>query len=214
MADSLAEAGAKLAERGWSLAWVARGAQALGVIGVWDPPREDAGETVRRLGALGTRVALLTGDHRAAAERVAAACTIDEVHAGLTPEDKVAQVRALRGSGLHVLAVGDGVNDAAALGAAHVGAAMARGSDVTLHAADVVIRAPRLGAVADLVALSRSALARIRENLGFAVLYNAVAVPLAVGGWLSPLHAAVAMSLSSVIVTLNAVRLLRWSPRP
>jgi Cu+-exporting ATPase len=155
----------------------------------------------------------VTGDHPAAAALAAERCGIRDVRAELAPEDKVERVRALRARGRRVLVAGDGVNDAAALGAADVGVAMARGSDVTLHAADVVVRAPRLSAVADLVALSRACLARVRENLAFAVLYNAVAVPLAVAGWLEPLHAAVAMSLSSLAVTGNAVRLLRWRPR-
>jgi Cu+-exporting ATPase len=89
---------------------------------------------------------------------------------------------------------------------------MARGSDVTLHASDVAVRAPRLAALPDLVELGRATLRRVRENLAFALLYNALAVPLAVAGVLEPLHAAVAMSLSSLLVTANSVRLLRWSP--
>jgi cation transport ATPase len=88
--------------------------------------------------------------------------------------------------------------------------AIAEGSDVTVHAADVVVGGSRLGAVPDLVGLSRSTLQRIRENLGFAIAYNLVAVPLAVAGILEPLHAAIAMSLSSVVVTGNAIRLLCW----
>jgi Cu+-exporting ATPase len=107
---------------------------------------------------------------------------------------------------------GDGVNDAAALSAADVGVAMARGSDAALHAADAAIRAPRLGALADLVELSRATLRRIRENLSFALAYNALAIPLAIVGILEPLQAAIAMSLSSLVVTANAVRLLRWTP--
>jgi Cu+-exporting ATPase len=119
-------------------------------------------------------------------------------------------VRAARAAGARVLVAGDGVNDAAALGAADVGVAMARGADVTIHAADVVIRSPRLGALADLVALARVALRRVRQNLGIAVAYNAVAVPLAALGFLEPLPAAVAMSLSSLVVVGNSIRLLRW----
>jgi P-type E1-E2 ATPase len=112
-----------------------------------------------------------------------------------------------------VVAVGDGINDAAALAAADVGVAIAQGSDVTVDAADVVILASRLGALPDLVDLSRSAFQRIRENLGLALAYNAIAVPLAVAGVLEPLHAALAMSLSSVVVTGNSIRLLRWRSR-
>jgi len=90
---------------------------------------------------------------------------------------------------------------------------MGRGADVAVHAADVVIRAPRLEAVPDLIALARATLRRVRENLAFAVLYNAIAIPLAAAGRLEPLPAAIAMSLSSLVVTANSIRLLRWTPR-
>jgi len=209
----LQRAAAKLAERGSTLAWVAEGGRALGVVALVDPLREDAAAAVSRLERLGVAVRLVTGDHGGAARRAARAAGIADVASGVSPEQKVEAVRALRAAGARPGVVGDGINDAAALAAAEVGVAMAEGADVTLHAADVVIRAPRLGAVADLVELSRAALRRIRENLGFAVLYNAVAVPLAVAGLLHPLHAALAMSLSSVVVTANAIRLLRWKAR-
>ncbi len=199
-----------LAERGLSLAWVARGFDALGVIACWDRPRPDARQTVARLSQQGCRVALVTGDHPGAAARAASATGITDVVSEASPEDKVGHVRRWRAAGQRVLVAGDGVNDAAALAAADVGVAMARGSDVTLHTADIVVRAPRLGALADTLALSRRTLARIRENLGFALVYNAVAVPLAIVGWLDPLLAAIAMSGSSVVVTLNALRLLRF----
>jgi P-type E1-E2 ATPase len=193
--------------------WVARGPRALGALALWDPPREDARATVARLAAQGIAVELATGDHADAAALAAGAAGIAEVRAGATPEAKVERIRAARAAGCVVLAAGDGVNDAAALGAADVGVAMARGSDATLHAADAVIQAPRLGALADLVGLSRAAVARIRQNLAFAVAYNAVAVPLAIAGVLGPLGAAIAMSASSLVVTLNSLALLRWRPR-
>jgi len=211
--EELEETGEKLAERGHSLAWVARGTRALGVIALSDPPREDAAEAVRRLEALDIPVTLLSGDHAAAVARVAEAAGIARARAGTTPEQKVQAVEAARADGATVLMAGDGLNDAAALAAADVGVAMARGADVTLHAADLVIRAPRLGALVDAVALSRVTLRRIRENLGLALAYNVVAIPLAMTGVLGPLSAAVAMSLSSLLVTGNAARLLRWSPR-
>ena len=166
-----------------------------------------------RLRALGLSVGLVSGDHAAAAWHAAGAAGIDDVRAGVLPEDKVAAVRAARGAGRRVLVAGDGLNDAAALAAADVGVAMARGADVSIHAADVVVRSPRLGALADLVELSRATFRRIRENLALALVYNAVAVPLAVAGVLEPLAAAAAMSLSSLAVTANAIRLLRWRPR-
>ncbi|MDX1650312.1 MAG: HAD-IC family P-type ATPase, partial [Myxococcota bacterium] len=209
-APALREAAEKWAERGHSLVWVARGPRVLGAVALFDAPREDAAATVARLRAADVEVTLASGDHEGAVRLAAERAGLSHARAGVTPEGKVERVRALRRAGRRVLVAGDGINDAAALGAADVGVAMARGSDVTVQAADVVVRAPRLGALADLLALSGSTLARIRENLGFAVLYNAVAVPLAVAGILEPLHAAVAMSLSSVVVTGNAVRLLRW----
>jgi P-type E1-E2 ATPase len=140
----------------------------------------------------------------------AARAGIGASEAELTPEAKVARVAQLRECGDAIAMVGDGINDAAALAAADVGVAMARGSDVTLQAADLVVRSPRLGAVPDAVALARATLRRIRQNLGCALAYNALAIPLAVLGVLQPLHAAIAMSLSSLVVTGNAARLLRW----
>ena len=120
---------------------------------------------------------------------------IADAHAGVTPDAKVARVAALQHAGAKVLVAGDGINDAAALAAADVGIAMARGADVTLHAADIVIRSPRLAALADTVELARATLRRIRENLGLALCYNAVAIPLAMTGVLQPLYAAIASSL-------------------
>jgi Cu+-exporting ATPase len=154
----------------------------------------------------------VSGDHAQAVGLAAERTGIAQAAAGVSPEAKVEAVRALRERGGRVLVAGDGINDAAALAAADVGVAMARGADVALHAADVVVRAPRLEAVPDAVELARVTVRRIRQNLAFAVGYNLVAVPLAAAGVLTPLWAALAMSLSSVVVTANSVRLLRWRP--
>jgi heavy metal translocating P-type ATPase len=212
VARALEERATALAARGASLAWVARGAAALGVVALVDPPRADAREAVARLERLGLRLALVSGDHASAVRLAASRSGITDARAGVPPEAKVACVDELRAGGRRVLAAGDGINDAAALAAADVGVAMARGADVALHAADLVIRSPRLAALADAVELSRAALRRIRENLGFALAYNALAIPLAVAGLLQPLQAALAMSLSSLLVTANSARLLRWRP--
>ena len=209
---SLVSAAERLARDGHSLAFVARGSRVLGVVALSDPPRADAREATQRLRALGLDLRVVSGDHADAVEHAARQLELDAFRAGVTPEEKVAEVRALQAAGRRVLVAGDGVNDAAALAAADVGIALARGVDVALHAADVVVRAPRLGAVADAVALSRTTLRRIRENLGFAVAYNLVAVPLAMAGVLGPLGAALAMSASSLLVTGNASRILRWKP--
>jgi Cu2+-exporting ATPase len=207
---ALAGRAAALARGGNTLVWVARGGCALGVLALWDPPRPDAAAAVAKLRRLGIAVELVTGDHAAAAALAAEVAGIDQVLAGASPEAKVERIRAARAAGEMTLALGDGVNDAAALGAADLGVAMAAGSDVTLHAADAVISSPRLGAAADLVELSRATGARIRENLALAIAYNAIAVPLAIAGVLGPLSAAIAMSLSSLAVTGNAIRLLRF----
>jgi Cu2+-exporting ATPase len=210
--DALTERARELARRGLSVAFVAAGTRTLGALAFADSLREDARAAVAGLRAQGIDVALASGDTPPAVALAAARAGIDVARAEQTPEQKVAWIRELRAQGGCVLVAGDGINDAPALGAADVGVAMARGADVTLAAADFVVRSPRLSALANAVALSRAALRRIRENLAFALAYNAIAVPLAAAGWLHPLPAAVAMSLSSLVVTGNAVRLLRWKP--
>jgi Cu2+-exporting ATPase len=212
-APELEEGARKHAERGAGLVFVAREGEVLGAVLFVDPPRHDAARACERLGALGVEASLVSGDHGDAVHLAARAAGLEDAHAEASPEDKLAFVNGLRAAGRRVLVAGDGVNDAAALAAADVGVAMARGSDVTIHAADVVVRAPRLEAVPDAVELSRAALRRMRQNLALAVAYNAVAVPLAVAGLLQPLGAAIAMSLSSLVVTANAIRLLGWSPK-
>jgi heavy metal translocating P-type ATPase len=211
---ALAAAAEVQAARGASLAFVAAGGEAVGVLALTDPPRPDAAEAVARLRRLGLRVSLVSGDHADAVRLAAERAGIEDALAGVRPEEKVERVHALRAAGAVVLVAGDGINDAAALAAADVGLAMGRGADVAVHAADAVVLAPRLGALADAVGLARAALRRVRENLGLAVLYNLLAVPLAAAGWLEPLAAALAMSLSSLVVTANATRLLGWRPRP
>lgn len=161
---------------------------------------------------MGLSITLASGDGRAAVAQAAGRAGIADWCGEMTPEGKVGLVRTLRSGGHRVLVVGDGVNDAAALAAGEAGMAFARGADVAVHAADAVLRSARLGAVPDALGLARVTLRRIRENLVVALGYNALAVPLAAVGVLTPLTAAIAMSLSSVAVTLNAVRLLRYRP--
>ena len=201
-----------LARRGRTLAWVAESGTAIGVLALSDPPRSDARAAIEGLRELGVGVELVSGDHVEAARLAAERAGIEEVAAEVAPEGKVEIVRKARARGERVVFVGDGINDAAALAAADVGIAMAGGAGVALHAADLVVRSPRLAAVAESVALSRATLRRIRENFGLALAYNAVAVPLAMLGRVDPLTAAVAMGLSSLAVTANATRLLRWRP--
>lgn len=208
----LDEAARQLGAQGASLAFVAEAERVLGVVSLGDPPRPDARDAVARLRKLGLSVTLVSGDHADAVAMAASRAGIEERYAGMRPEQKVEHVQRVRAAGHAVLMAGDGINDAAALAAADVGFAMGRGADVAIHAADVVVRAPRLGALADAIGLARATLRRVRENLAFAVLYNVVAVPLAAFGALDPLPAAIAMSLSSLVVTGNAVRLLAWRP--
>ena len=200
-----------LAADGASLAWVARDERVLGVIALADRQRADAARAISGLRDAGLGIELVSGDHAAAARSVGAALAIPEVVGDATPETKVALVLERRRHGHVVAFVGDGVNDAAALGSADVGVGMAQGSDVTLHAADVVIAARGLTALLDIVGLARACRARIREGLGIALAYNAVAIPLAASGILTPLAAAIAMSLSSLVVTGNAIRLLGFA---
>jgi heavy metal translocating P-type ATPase len=201
------------ARRGASLAFVSESGVALGVLVLEDQPRADARAAIARLSALGLRPALLSGDHAGAVLRAAERSGLSEAQSDARPEAKLARVQSERASGAWVLLAGDGINDAAALAAADLGVAFAQGSDVTIHAADVVIHAPRLMALPTLVELGRVAMRRIRENLGVAIAYNALAVPLAIAGVLGPLSAAIAMSLSSLVVTGNSLRLLRFRMR-
>ena len=201
------------AARGASLAFVADDKTALGLLSFADTLRPDARAAVRRLAADGISAALVSGDHDGAARAAARAAGIEDVQSGASPEAKLARVQAERARGAHVVFAGDGINDAAALAAADLGFAFAHGSDVTLLAADVVSHVPRLESLAEALELARCALRRIRENLGIAVLYNAVAVPLAIAGVIGPFTAALAMSASSLVVTGNALRMRRFGRR-
>jgi Cu+-exporting ATPase len=165
---------------------------------------------VRRLQAKGLRAVLVSGDSRAAAAGVARQLGIAEVHAEVLPADKAALVASLRADGRRVAMVGDGINDAPALAAADVGIAMASGTDVAMQAAGITLmRAdPRL--VADALDISRRCVAKIRQNLFWAFVYNAAGIALAACGLLSPMIAGAAMAFSSVSVVANALTLRRW----
>jgi heavy metal translocating P-type ATPase len=201
--------GRAMAANGLSLAWVACGGRALGVLGLTDPAREDSARAIAALRELGVASSLVTGDHAGAARLAGERVAIDDVASDVLPEGKVQRVHEARARGETVLFIGDGINDAAALAAADVGIAMAQGADVAIHAADMVVRSPRLATVVELIVLARATLRRIHENLALALLYNAVVIPLAIAGRIEPVVAAVAMGVSSLAVTGNAVRLLR-----
>jgi len=193
---------------------VARGADCLGVVAVADPIAPHARGAVEQLAAMGLTVHLVTGDNHETARAVAAEVGIDHVRAEVLPEGKQAVVRRLQERGEVVAMVGDGINDAPALTAADVGIAIGSGSDVAVESADVVLTGNDLRAVAQTVALSRATLKTIRQNLGWAFLYNVLLIPMAAGvlvpviGFRLPAAAAAAaMAASSVSVVTNSLLL-------
>ncbi|MFZ5484581.1 MAG: heavy metal translocating P-type ATPase [Pseudomonadota bacterium] len=177
-----------------------------------DQVRPGAAAAIARLRAAGIRPIMLTGDHPAAAARVAEAVGIEDWRAGIKPQDKAAAVAALKAEGRVVAMAGDGINDAPALASADVGFAMSAGADIALAAADITLMHNDIDAVADAIALSRAVMAKIRQNLFLAFVYNVLALPLAALGHLSPVIAGAAMALSSVSVVSNSLRLQRWRP--
>ncbi|HRJ70339.1 MAG TPA: HAD-IC family P-type ATPase, partial [Beijerinckiaceae bacterium] len=168
--------------------------------------RSDAGETVRALKTAGYAVEILSGDRMEAVRRAARTLGIDEVHGELKPSEKIARLHALAGMGRKVLMVGDGLNDAPSLAAAHVSLSPITAVHLAQAAADGVFLGDALRPVSESVRVAKRARKVMAENLWLAVVYNFIAVPLAIAGLVTPLIAALAMSGSSVIVTLNALR--------
>ncbi|MBK9520306.1 MAG: copper-translocating P-type ATPase [Rhodocyclaceae bacterium] len=193
-----------------SVVAVSRGTQLLGLIGVADPVRASSRAAVARLQAMGIELVMLTGDNPATAAAVAESVGIKRIEAGVLPGDKAAAVLRLKASGAVVGMVGDGINDAPALAAADVSFAMGAGSDVALQAADVTLMRNDLNAVADSIALSEATLAKIRQNLFFAFVFNVAGIPAAAFGLLNPVVAGAAMALSSVTVVSNSLLLKRF----
>ncbi|MFF4249819.1 heavy metal translocating P-type ATPase [Streptomyces sp. NPDC001663] len=184
------------------------------LIEVGDVVRSGSYRAVDRLRRLGVRPVLATGDREAPARAVARDLGIDEVHARCTPEDKATLVKELQEQGCRVAVIGDGVNDAAALAGADLGIAMGSGTDVAIGAADVTLVRGDIEALADAVRLARRTLGTIRTNLVWAFGYNAVTLPLAMVGLLNPMLAAAAMSVSSLLVVANSLRLRAWQHSP
>jgi P-type Cu+ transporter len=185
-----------------------------GLIAIADPVKPAAAEVVKALQDDGIRVVMLTGDNRSSAAAVARKLNINEVEAEVLPEDKGRVIQRLRDEGRIVLMAGDGVNDAPALATADVGIAMGTGTDVAIESAGVTLLRGDLAGIVHARRLSRATMRNIRQNLFFAFVYNAAGVPVAagilypfVGILLSPIIAAAAMSLSSVSVITNALRL-------
>ncbi|HEY3547283.1 MAG TPA: heavy metal translocating P-type ATPase [Propionicimonas sp.] len=206
----------ELADTGRTAVLVAVDGQVAGVIALADAPRPTAAAAVTALHESGAQVVMLTGDNEATAHRIAAQLGIDTVLAEVLPQDKAAKVAALQAEGRHVAMVGDGVNDAPALATADLGIAIGAGTDVAIETADVVLmRSDPLG-VPTALRIGRATVRKEHQNLGWAIGYNAIALPIAAGvfftafgWWLRPEIAALTMSGSTLIVTANALLLRR-----
>jgi Cu+-exporting ATPase len=214
--DGQAAAVASWREQGASVVFLAVDGHAAGAIAVADPIRATTPAAIAALHAQGVRIVMASGDALATARWVGAELGIDEVHGEVRPQDKVALVQRLQAEGRRVAMAGDGINDAPALAAADVGIAMGDGTDVAMSSAQVTLLKGDLMRVLEARKVSADTVANMRQNLGFAFLYNAIGVPLAAGALypafgllLSPMVAALAMSLSSVSVVGNALRLAR-----
>ena len=196
-------------ESGGGASWVALAGESglIAWFALADTPRTDAPAALAALKKQGLRLHLLSGDAEAAVRRTAQQLGIADWHAGALPEDKLAYVKTLQNEGRIVAMVGDGINDAPVLAGAQVSIAMGEGADVAQAAADMVMLGSRLGTLADGVALARKTQRIIRENLGWALAYNLVAIPAAALGHVTPWIAGIGMSASSLLVVLNALRL-------
>jgi Cu+-exporting ATPase len=199
-----------LTAQGRSLSWLAADGQVMGLIAFGDRIKATAPAAITRLKALGVRTIILTGDNAGAAAATAAMLGVDEVLAELLPQDKGEALARLKPGGRVVAMVGDGINDAPALAAADIGIAMGTGTDIAMQAAGVTLMRGDPALVADAIAVSRRTVAKIRQNLFWAFIYNIVGVPLAMAGLLNPMLAGAAMAASSVCVVGNALLLRGW----
>ena len=212
--EPLEASAVELQETGKTAMFVAIDGKPAGILAVADPIKSTTPEAIGELHALGLQLVMLTGDNRRTADAVANELRLDAVVAGIEPAGKVAHVKKLRAEGKHVAMAGDGINDAPALSEAEVGIAMGTGTDVAMQSAGVTLVKGDLRGIAKAIRLSRATMRNIRQNLFFAFLYNALGIPLAAGVLypffgllLSPIIAGAAMSLSSVSVIGNALRL-------
>jgi Cu+-exporting ATPase len=212
--DQLLPPAGELQSQGNTVMFVGIDDQAAGILAVSDPIKQSTPEAIRQLHQLGLKVIMLTGDNEMTARAVADQLNIDEVEAGVTPEDKHARVTKLREQGHVVVMAGDGINDAPALAAANVGVAMGTGTDVAIESSDVTLVKGDLQGIVKAIRLSRAVVRNINQNLVFAFGYNTLGIPIAAGVLypffgllLSPMLAAAAMSFSSLSVVGNALRL-------
>ena len=214
---ALRDAAARLAAQGKTPLYFAEGRQLLGVIAVADVVKPDSAAAIAALRRSGCEVVLLTGDNQRTAEAIARQVGVDRVIAQVLPQDKARCIEDLQKAGRLVAMVGDGVNDAPALVTADVGLAIGAGTDVAIESADVVLMRSSLMDIVDAAALTRATLRNIRQNLFWAFFYNSIGIPVAAGVLypalgitLNPMIAAATMSLSSVCVVSNALRLRGW----
>ncbi|MDO1581528.1 heavy metal translocating P-type ATPase [Rhizobium oryzicola] len=212
--EVFADIAARLAGEGKTPLYAAIGGRLAAIIAVSDPLKPTSVEAIRRLKAMGLKLAMVTGDNARTAQAIAAEVGIDEVVAEVLPAGKVEALKRLSTGGKRIAFVGDGINDAPALAEADVGIAIGTGTDVAIESADVVLSSGDLNGVADAIAVSRATMANIRQNLFWAFGYNVALIPLAAGVFypafglmLSPMIGAGAMALSSVFVLTNALRL-------
>jgi Cu+-exporting ATPase len=213
----LAERSAELAGRGKTPMFVAVDGEPAGLIVVADTPKPSSAEAISQMRALGLEVVMITGDNRRTAQAIAAEVGVDRVFAEVLPQDKAEAVKRLQAEGRKVAMVGDGINDAAALAQADIGIAIGSGTDVAIESADIVLMRGDLRDVEAAIRLSKATIRNIKQNLFWAFCYNVLGIPIAAGllhlfggPLLNPIFAAAAMSLSSVSVVSNALRLRRF----
>jgi Cu+-exporting ATPase len=212
--DALTQEAERLRQEGASVMYLAGDSRLLGVLAVSDPIKSSSRDALASLREANIRVVMATGDGHTTARHVASQLQIDEVHGEVQPADKLRLVEQLQQQGRIVAMAGDGINDAPALAKADVGIAMGTGTDVAMNSAQLTLVKGDLRGISRAREISTATVENMRQNLGFAFLYNALGVPIAAGllypftGWLlSPMIAALAMSLSSVSVITNALRL-------
>lgn len=210
---------AKVQGQGATILWLVVDSDVVAFLGVTDPVRDEAGDALQALRRAGIHLVMLSGDAQGTVQSVGNQLGIEDVRAGMTPDAKAEAVKALRAEGRRVAMAGDGINDAPALATADIGIAMGQGTDVAIESAQVTLVRNRLDALQRAFGMSRAAVRNIHQNLGFAFIYNGIGIPIAAGvlyPWLglmlSPMIAALAMSLSSVSVVGNALRLRRHEP--
>jgi Cu+-exporting ATPase len=214
LTDALIAAAADYQRQAKTIVWLARGHHAVGIYAISDPIKPSTPSAIAALHRLGIRLVMATGDNESTARAIGQELGIDEIHAGLTPQAKIELVRKLKADGRCVAMAGDGINDAPALAQADVGIAMGTGTDVAIESSHITLVKGDLSGIAKAITASRAVMRNIRQNLFFAFIYNGLGVPVAAGILfpltgllLSPIIAGAAMSLSSVSVISNALRL-------